>query len=146
MTKKDLVDKIKDLFIVREDDGSYNLFGQYTVIQDAQGHYKVISVESQTEFANLKYAVTWCVFDKNNKHKEIKRLKELDTLISGIDVDIAIHERLVRKATDEIDKSIYTAKLIEEKRKKRQFLKEIDSFIDLSKWIQGKKYRENGSN
>lgn len=146
MTKKDLVDRIKDLFIVREDDGSYNLFGRYTVIQDTEGYYKVTSLDSQIVFGNLKYAVTWCVFDKNNKHKEIKRLTELDSLISGLDVNIAIHEKLARKATDDIDKSIYTAKLIEEKRKKRQFLKEIDSFIDLSKWIQGKKYKENGSN
>jgi len=144
MVYKDLASKIRDLLIIREDDGSYNLFGKYKVTQSNTGF--VITVDNEPvnySFSSLKTAVTWCVFDKNKKYKEVKRLIELDLALGGIDVAIAQHKRLLTKSNDLIDKQIFMAKLVEEKRKKQTLSQEIQAYITTSKYMQSKKFAEN---
>ena len=93
------------------------------------------------EFSNLRYAVTYCVFDKNRKDKETKRLCELDRCIGSLNVNIAQHEKMVKKSSVP-DKFIYVAKLNEEKLKKRKFLQELEQYLSVSKYIQTNKYKE----
>lgn len=144
MIYKDLANKIKDLLIIREDDGSYNLFGKYRVTQENNGYHIVIDDEPLNySFSSLKNAVTWCVFDKNKKYKEVKRLIELDLALGSLDVTIAQHKRLMNKSGDASDKQIFMAKLVEEKRKKQALNNEIQGYIVTSKYIQSKKFAEN---
>lgn len=145
MNKRDIVSKIRDLFIVRENDGSYNLFGRYVIVPTNIGTYKVILEEENLEldFSLLRYAVTWCVFQKNNKYKELKRIYELDGLLSGIDVSIEQHKKLALKTVGSDDRYIYLAKLEEDKRKKRIFMNELNSYAEQSKYWQTKKFMEN---
>lgn len=145
MNKKELVNKIKDLFIVREVDGTYNLFGKYTIIPDHQSFVVIVQGESESHtFYNLRYAVTWCVFDKNKKYKEVKRVLELDNELVSLDAAIINHERLLLKGGTE-NKYIYQAKLYEEKLKKRKLLDEINQFATLSKYMQTRKFQENSA-
>ncbi len=84
MNKIDIKNKINELFISCDSDGTYNLFGNY-VISTINGQYHLIkddNVETLV-FNSLKHAVTWCVFDKANKYKEVKRVHELDNEIVG---------------------------------------------------------------
>jgi hypothetical protein len=145
MNKKDLVNKIQDLFIVREYDGTYNLFGRYIVKPTLEGYYVVTFAEDNIslEFSTLRHAVTWCVFQKNNKYKEIKRIYELDGLLGSLDVSIEQHKRRINKSKSSEDKYIYLAKLEEDKRKKRLALAEINGYAELSKYWQNKKFQEN---
>lgn len=145
MNKKDLVTKIQDLFIVREYDGTYNLFGRYIVTPTKDGYYVITILEENInlEFSTLRHAVTWCVFQKNNKYKEIKRIYELDGLIGSLNVNIEQHRRLMNKSRSSEDKYIYLAKLEEDKRKKRLALEEINGYAELSKYWQNKKFQEN---
>jgi hypothetical protein len=144
MIYKDLASKIRDLLIIREDDGSYNLFGTYKVIPSSTGFAVTVDNEPVNySFSSLKTAVTWCVFDKNKKYKEVKRLIELDLALGGIDVAIAQHKRLLTKSNDLIDKQIFMAKLVEEKRKKQELSQEIQAYITTSKYMQSKKFAEN---
>lgn len=145
MNKKDLVTKIQDLFIVREYDGTYNLFGRYIVTPTNDGYYVVTLSEDNInlEFSTLRHAVTWCVFQKNNKHKEIKRIYELDGLIGSLEVSIEQHKRLMNKSKSNEDKCIHLAKLQEDKRKKRMAIEEINGYAELSKYWQNKKFQEN---
>lgn len=144
--KKDLAEKLKDVLIMRNDDGTYNLFTKYT-ITNINGNYKVHVdnyEDSKTcEFSSLKNAVTWCVFDKNNKFKDVRRIAELDEQLSSISYNIMQHTRLCSTAKSDEDKSIYMAKLIEEKRKKRRLSDEMQDYISISKHWQSKKYEEN---
>lgn len=144
MNSRELSKKIHDLLIIHNDDGSYNLFGKYTIVPKEELYtvYKIQSEENNT-FSTLKNAVTWCVFDKNNKYKEIKRIHELDHLISSIDVNIAQHKKLASKSQNLDDKSIYLAKLYEDKLKKRAILSEINDYVLTSKYLQSKKFEEN---
>lgn len=142
MDKATLKSKINDLFIVRENDGSYNLFGKY-VIQKQNHVYRVLLEDNVTfDFSSLRNAVTWCVFEKHNKSKEIRRIHELDELIGSLDVLIAQHSKLLEKTKND-DKYIYSAKLVENKKRKRQALLEIEEYANLSRHWQTKKFAEN---
>lgn len=145
MNRREIANKIRDLFIVREDDGSYNLFGRYIIIPTKYGSYKVTVQEDNIEldFSLLRYAVTWCVFQKNNRYKEINRIYELDGLLSGLNVSIEQHKKLAIKTKNSDDRFIYLAKLEEDKRKKRLFLNELNNYAEQSKYWQNKKFMEN---
>jgi len=143
MDKHLLHKKIKDLFIVKEDDGSYVLFGKYLVIPKDDLFEIVIEGETgNIAFSSLKNAVTWCVFEKNNKYKEIKRLLELDQMIGSLSVHISQYERLAKKNTG-LERDIYIARLIEEKARRKQALEEIQDYVQISRFLQTKKFREN---
>ena len=144
MDKQKFYKDIKELFIVQEDDGSYNIFGTYLIAKTGELYYVSYINDPYVlpiEFSNLRYAVTYCVFDKNRKDKETKRLCELDRCIGSLNVNIAQHEKMVKKSSVP-DKFIYVAKLNEEKLKKRKFLQELEQYLSVSKYIQTNKYKE----
>lgn len=145
MNKSYLANKIKDVFIVKEYDGSYNLFGTYIINLEKSGIFKITNMldpyAEQVEFSTLKYAVTYCVFEKNRRDKETKRLKELDRYIGGLEVSIAQHKKLMN-SREIPDKFIYLAKLSEDQLRRKNALKEIDSYASISKHLQTKKYQE----
>lgn len=144
MDKHKFYKDIKELCIVQEDDGSYNIFGTYLI--DKIGDLYYVSFMNDPgflpiDFSSLKYAVTYCVFDKNSKGKETKRLHELDKYIGSLNVNIAQYEKMMKKSPAP-DKFIYIAKLNEDKLKKRKFLKELDHYLSFSKYMQTNKYKE----
>lgn len=144
MNKSTLIKDIQELFIVQENDGSYNVFGFYHI--EKKSDMYVVSLMADTsfeplDFSSLKYAITWCVFDKNKKNRENLRLYELDKNISALNVNIAQHTRMVEKRPAP-DKYIYVAKLNEDKLKKRKCMKEIEHFTAFSKYLQSSKYKE----
>jgi hypothetical protein len=143
MNKIDIKNKISDLFISRDNDGTYNLFGNY-VISTINGQYHLAKNDDSNIliFYSLKHAVTWCVFDKANKYKEVKRVHELDNDIVSADALIANYNRLMTSCKNS-NKYIYKAKLSEQKLKKRKMLEEINDFTGLSKYMQSKKFAEN---
>ena len=142
VTKTDIKTRIKDLFIVREDDGSYNLFGRY-LIENKDGEYLLQERGEDTlhVFYFLKHAVTYCVLNNNKNYKDVRRVLELDNELVSLDAAIQNHTRLVDKKCE--NSSIYSAKLQEAKLKKRKVLEEINTYTALSKHIQSKKYRDN---
>lgn len=142
MNSKELVNKIHDLLIIREDSGNYHLFGKYYITNNHE--YFTVNIKDEIEeydFATLQHAFTWCVFAKNKKHKDIKRIQELDNELSSLNVAIEQHKKLVIKNTE--NKWIYLAKLNEEKLKRKLLLEEIKSYITISKIWQSKKFEEN---
>lgn len=146
MNKRDFANKIKDLLIVREDDGSYVMFARHRIVPDNMGNYNLYDILDNTlihSFSSLKNAVTYCVFSNNKKLKESKRIIELDDMISGLDAIMLQHKKLLSKTKDVVSKSIYIAKLNEEKIKKRVMSKEINDYILTSKYWQSKKFAEN---
>ena len=144
MNKQSFFKDIKELFIVQEDDGSYNIFGTYLIKKQGELYFVTMMNDPSVEaldFSSLKYAVTYCVFDKNKRNKENKRLYELDRSIGSLNVHIAQHEKMVKKSTVP-DKFIYVAKLGEEKLMKRKFMRELEQYLSISKHLQTSKYKE----
>lgn len=145
MNKQDLAKKIKDLLIIKQDDNSYHLFGQYVITKDNNQIYKISHIHdpeiSNLYFAELKHAVTWCVFHKNKKLKELTKIEELDERLSGLQVSIEQLKRLSTKGNKE-DRPIYLAKLSERKFKRQQAQKAMNDYIDTSKHWQTKLFKE----
>lgn len=144
MDKHNLKKKIKELFITREDNGSYSLFGRYNINRDHMGSYQVTlhGENYKVEFSSLKNAVTYCVFNQHNKQKDGQRVLDLDELVSSLDFNIEQTTKMYKKA-NEPRKDILGAKLTEAKFKKKLALKEIESYINMSKYWQMKKFEEN---
>lgn len=144
--ERELTPKLKDLLIVKGEDGAYHLFGKYKIIRDMHGYYNVHNTKKFQEsirFSSLKNAVTYCVFEKNNRKDYNKRLIELDDIISSLDAAIIMHKKLLVSQKPLEDKLIFLTKLEEEKRKKRKLSEEINTYIETSKRWQNKIYQEN---
>lgn len=144
--QKELTSKIKDLLIIKSEDGTYHLFGRYKITPDKNGYYIVSELkyaDVSIRFSSLKNAVTYCVFEKNNKKDYNKRLVELDDVISSLDASILMHKKLLKSEKPIEDKLIYLTKLEEEKRKKRILSEEMSLFVQTSKKVQSKTYQEN---
>ena len=142
MNKAEIKNKIGDLFIVRENDGSYNLFGRY-FIENNNGEFILNErgEDYQIRFYFLKHAVAWCVLNNAKNHKSVRRIHELDNHLVSLDAAIENYTRLLRKNKE--NSVVYVAKLKEEKLKKRRVLEEINEYTLLSKHIQRTKYKQN---
>jgi len=142
MNKAEIKNKIGDLFIVRENDGSYNLFGRYT-IENSNGEF-ILNEKGENQhyrFYFLKHAVAWCVLNNAKNHKSVRRIHELDGHLISLEAAIQNYTRLIQKNTE--NHVIYMTKLKEEKLKKRRVLEEINGYTSLSKHIQRSKYKQN---
>jgi hypothetical protein len=145
---KELSKNLKDILILKNEDGSYDLFGRYKINTSEKGYtiaVKDVNTDDERQlFSSLKHAVTWCVFDKQNRKKDLKRIEELDCIISSLDVTISQQKRLAEKCKSYEDKSIFLAKLMEGKIKKKLYLDEINGYVITSKYLQTKKFEETG--
>lgn len=143
MNHTDLSKKIKDLLILKQDDGSYHLFGQYQISKDSTELYNVSWKDDPTlsiKFGQLKYAVTWCVFHKNNKYKDLNKIAELDEILDSLSMIIDNHKRLAEKNLE--NRPIHLAKLSEDKLRRKQAQKAMDYYVEYSKYWQNKTFKE----
>jgi len=133
---------LRDVLITCDRLGKYSLFGKYTIAPTRDEYYKVTisGSESSYEFALLKNALTWCVFRNSAKQREASKIQLLDMKLCGIDVDLAVHRRKLKLATDSFTKDIYIIKVQEDTIKRKQIVAEINSYINNSRQIQVKKF------
>lgn len=144
MNKHDLARKVSDLLITKDDD-SYHLFGQYVITKTGELYsvsYLPDPEISNLLFAQLKHAVTWCVFHKNKKHKDLTKIAELDEVLDGLQATINNLKRLAQKADLE-SRNIYLAKLYEDKVKRKLAQKAMNTYIDTSKYWQNKVFKDS---
>lgn len=143
MNRTDLSKKIKDLLVLKQGDGSYHLFGQYQITKDPQELYTVQWLKDPNiiiKFGQLKYAVTWCVFHKNNKHKDLSKIAELDETLDSLSAIITNHKRLAERNVE--NRHIHLAKLSEDKIRRKQAQKAMDYYVEYSKYWQNKTFKE----
>lgn len=140
--ERELTGSLKDVIVIADKDGTYELFGKYKIYPVKAGYYKVsiFNTDSVHEFANVKNAVTWCTFDNVKKFHEANRIKDLDLRLCSMEVDIAIHQKMASRSKDINTKWIYITKYEEDILKKRMMLKELNSYINTSKMIQAQKF------
>jgi len=133
--------RLSELSIIQGPDGSYFLFGKYSIKKN-NGYYvvEIDKIDVIKPFNILKNAVAWCTYDKRNSIYESNRIYNLDNKLSSIDSEITIHQQLAKKAKKLEEKLIYLAKLGEEKMEKKQILDELDSYVESSKIWQTKQF------
>lgn len=139
--KKEFFNKMADIAMLQNDDGSYEFFNRFTVYPADNGYNVHIRNSSDVKlFSSLKNALTWCIFENRTKYSQARRIEYLDCMIAGADMNIQIHRHLMKKATDTEYKLIYAAKLSEEQTRKRQMVAEMASFINESNNWQTRKF------
>lgn len=138
----DLIRELEDLIIFQESDGSYGLFGKYRIEKKSSFEYLVTSSPSSLNlsFGSLRNATTWCIMDKREKLYEARRIHELDLALSGIDVGMSIHQKLLKKAKNSDDQLVYFAKLGEERLKKKRIMEELNGYVSNTKAWQTKRF------
>lgn len=138
---KSFVGKTSDLSIFLIDDGTYEVFGKYYIKKSNDSYFITGKFNFfEISFSSLKYAITWCIFDKQNKIDKTKRIALLDKMISSCDLAINVHKKLL-KTSDELEYTlIHAAKLSEEKRKKYLMLQEMQDYMEESKRWQIQKF------
>lgn len=140
--QRELTEALTDVIVLADKDGSYELFGKYSIYPLKNGYFKVRVLETEKThyFSKVRNAVTWCTFDHIQKSYEAKRIKELDSRLSSIEVDIAVHQRMASLTNDINNKWIYINKYKEDMLKKRMMVNELNSHINTSKTIQTQKF------
>lgn len=136
---KEYMKNVSNISIFQNEDGSYDFFNKYT-IRENSGRVTVDLNYATKFFSSLKHAVTWCVHDHENKLTNAKRIEYLDIMISGTEVAIDMHKKLLKKSKDMEITLIHLAKLNEEKLKRSTLIREMEGFILDSKNLQTKKF------
>jgi hypothetical protein len=138
------LEKLQDLVIFRENDGTFNLFGKYIITKVSAIECTVTAPSSGLflSFSSLRNATAWCIMDKREKLYEARRIKELDSTLTGIDVGLIQHQNLLKKAKTSNDQLIYFAKLTEERLKKKRVVEELNGYVINTKMWQTKRFAQ----
>jgi hypothetical protein len=134
--------QLEDIAVFQEDDGSYNMFGKYE-IKKVKDSYNVSAVGGNFihSFYKLRYAVCWCIFDRRNKFYDSRKIIELDRQLSSIDIDIQIHQRLLKKSKVSDERIIFACKLNEDKDRRARVLRELMAYVIVSNQWQINRFR-----
>lgn len=130
---------IENIAILPGNDGSYSVFGRYMLFKKDPNNIivKLFNGDIVNSFYSMKSALCWCVFDRRGLYSSANRILSLDNKLSGLEVSIAIHSKLIDKSKEMSDKFIYLAKLNEEKLQKREMTNELNRYInDSHSWQQ----------
>ena len=134
--------KLQDVVIFQDIDGTYNLFNKYHIrVKDKNDI--VVSLNNGDDvysFFNLKNAVCWCVLDKLGKYGLANRVIDLDMNLSSVEVHIAIHSNLFKKAKKTEDKLIYLAKLNQDRLQKKAMSEELGQYLRDSYNLQQRRF------
>lgn len=134
--KKTYVKDTLELSIIRNDDGSYELFDHYRVINDNKKYRVEIKHSFETkQFNTLKNAFIWIVFHKRKDYKELVRIEQLDQKIEGINFSIEYLHYMIKKTKNMENVLIYSAKLSQDQAVKKKLMLELNKMLDSArKW------------
>lgn len=136
-------EKVKDTVITREGD-SYKLFESYLIQkQDVEFLIEKVNFHEKLLLSSLKNSVTWVVLDRMNDIMGAKQLVELDQRLTGLEINIKIYEKLLKKTKDINNKMLFQAKLTEEKRKKTRVVQDLGVLSEKSKKWQIRQFEKS---
>lgn len=142
---KELTTKLQDLLIVNNKLGGYDLFGKYRIIRLEDGRYsvKINGYVGFTHFYSLAHAVTWCIYDKNKRYWELRRIEELDETLNSLEFEIEIQKNCLKRVMELDNRYVYMAKLNEAKFRKNECQKRMNQYLLTSKIWQKEAFEES---
>ncbi len=84
--------------IYQKDDGAYEVFGNYKIVQEPQGYRVFCSATDVGLFGTTRSALSWCIADKNKSYNLARELKELDNKLTSLNNDIAVRSALAERS------------------------------------------------
>ena len=140
------MEKLQDLSISQDNDGSYHLYNKYRITRSNEMYQvELHRVADKKTFNVLKNAVAWCSFDKRNNIQDSDRIVYLDNRLAGIEVEIQVHQKLAKHTKKTEEKLIYLAKLGEEKMERRMINEELSKYIHNSRNWQERRLSSKSS-
>ncbi len=137
-------DEIKTLneLIVYNTKQGYELFGEFSITK-VNGSYLVSKLTSNLSetFYNLKNAVVWATMHKRNMIIDANRVRDLDRTLESTLVSMTVHTKLCEKTKDLDTRLIYSAKLQEDRVKRKLVIRELESYILNTKNWQEKQFK-----
>lgn len=137
-------DEIKTLneLIVYNTKQGYELFGEFSITK-VNGSYLVSKLTSNLSetFYNLKNAVVWATMHKRNMIIDANRVRDLDRNLESTLVSMTVHTKLCEKTKDLDTRLIYSAKLQEDRVKRKLVIRELESYILNTKNWQEKQFK-----
>jgi hypothetical protein len=136
-------EKVKDSVITKEGN-SYKLFESYIIKkQDIEFSIEKVNYHGKLLLSSLKHSVTWVVLDRMNDIMGTKQLVELDQRLTGLEINIKIYEKLLKKTKDTGNNLLFQAKLTEEKRKRVRVINELEVLAEKSKKWQLRQFEKS---
>jgi hypothetical protein len=125
--------KLLDNIIVRVDN-YYVIFNRYAISKTSD-YIVVIRRRDMMKFRfnSVQYAITFVILDHYNKYTEALRVKTLDSLLAGVQIEQAIHDRLKTSSQDTEKRSIYLMKSHVDRDRNKRFTAEMTKYINTAK-------------
>lgn len=135
MLDKTDINQLSEKIVLNLENG-YELFGRYTITKvDRKYVVNNYNTYLDEQFYSLKNAVIWVTLYANNNIADAKRVMSLDSALEGANFEIDLNDSLLKKSKNLETKSIYVAKIVENKAKKTIIKKELDQFEKMvKKW------------
>lgn len=135
LLNRDSISELAEIVVVHDVDG-YVMFNDFKISQtDKNFEVSRFSTHCRHNFYTLKNAVIWCTLTKRNLIYQANNILSLDKMLEGAVANSVLHEHLSKKTKNSINKSLYFAKLEEDKSKKSYILREIENYAkEVKKW------------
>lgn len=134
-----LKEEFKDLVsntILRDEDGSYSVFGKYR-IEHIQPGYRVYCAATEVgTFNTTKSALSWCIADKHQAYNTARDILELDTKLGAMTRDIAARTAIAERSNQWEFSDIVGTKLESKIIKKKKVENELTKCVNWAKYIQ----------
>jgi hypothetical protein len=84
--------------IWQNDDGAYEVFGNYKIIPEDPGFRVFCSATDVGLFGTTRTALSWCIADKNRAYNTARDLQELDHELTALNNDIAVRSAIAERS------------------------------------------------
>lgn len=137
---QELNSELRDVLITCDSSGRYTLFGEYSITPTKSGYFRVRGNNADLELTNIKNALAYVTLVHAGKHREARRVQQLDLSLCSVNVDLAAYRNILKNKSDPDSKLIYIIKIQEDSIKKRRIVDEIKSHINSSIRIQERNF------
>lgn len=146
LVKTGLASGLEELLLTTDNTGKYYLFGKY-VILNHKNIFKVYCLKTgcKLEFSSLKNATAYCILENAGKYKDARRIEQLDLKLSSINIDIAVHKNIIKRARSNFTSMVSLTKLQQDNYKRKIIITELTCHIDNSKRIQENNFKAKDS-
>ncbi len=122
--------------IYQKDDGVYEVFGSYKIVEETQGYRVFCSATDVGLFGTTRSALSWCIADKNKSYNLARELKELDNKLTALNNDIAVRSALAERSHRWDFRDPVGAKLETKIIRRKQVENRLAKCIDWAKYTQ----------
>lgn len=122
---------------IMHEDGAYHVFGKYIIKPGKDSSFQVLKNGLPgREFSKLRYALSWCIADKNNNAELANNIQHLDEQRTRVKNDVTVRSTLAAKITDTSRREITQVKILARKQELKAIENRLTKCVSLAKYCQ----------